>query len=207
MEVKRIGLLGGSFDPIHHGHLILAECARTELKLDQVLIIPAAQPWQKPLLQASAEQRVAMIQEALIEHPSLTLSDIEIQRGGPTYAIDTVEYIRKQVGQQARLFLILGSDQLKNFCTWKSWTSLISLATLAAAERNGEPLHLPDELDAIAEMTASAILRVAMPNTSISSSEIRHRIKVGISIDDMVPAGVLNYIQSHRLYVTTSIQA
>lgn len=117
MDLKRVGLLGGSFDPIHKAHIALALAAFEQLQLDQVQLLPAAQPWQRDALGASTQDRLAMAELATQSHHGLQVNPVEIERGGPTYTIDTV----RSLPAGSRYYWILGSDQLHNFCSWNDW--------------------------------------------------------------------------------------
>ena len=129
--MTRIGLFGGSFDPVHSAHLALARTALSSLKLHQVQLIPAGQPWQRAPLGASPGQRLDMLKLAVGNTPGLVINPIEIERNGPTYTIETLEALT--VGPE--YFWLLGSDQLVNFCTWNRWQEIVQRVTLVVAQR------------------------------------------------------------------------
>ncbi|KAG0750982.1 hypothetical protein G6F24_014752 [Rhizopus arrhizus] len=144
LGLKRIGLLGGSFDPVHVAHLALSKNALQNLGLAAVELIPAANPWQRAALHATGQQRCAMLDLAIAGHDGLVVNPIEIERGGATYTIDTL----RALPQDARYVWLLGADQLANFCTWRNWRDIASLVDLAVATRPGPPLPPPAELAA-----------------------------------------------------------
>lgn len=194
----RIGLLGGSFDPIHLAHLALAQAALTALALSQVQLLPAANPWQRAPLNAAPEHRLNMIKLAIDGRPNLAVNPIEIERGGATYTIDTL----RALPAGARYVWILGADQLVNFCTWHKWQDISTLVELAVATRPGTPLTPPAELtDWLAAQTPERAL-VTLPFTpmAISASDIRDRLKRGDTTEGLLPSQVARYIATHGLY-------
>jgi len=202
--VPRTGLLGGSFDPIHEAHLALARAARDHLDVESVQFIPAAAPWQRQPLTATAEQRADMVALAIAGDPGLVLNRIEIERGGPSYTIDTLRSLTGRMGTQlagtVQYVWILGADQLANFCTWKDWQDIVALVDLAVASRPGTRPEPPTALrDALAKL-GRTLHWLPMPEMAISSSTIRQRLARGESVDGLVPPAVLRYIEQHRLY-------
>jgi nicotinate-nucleotide adenylyltransferase len=195
--MKRIGLFGGSFDPVHNAHLALAQEALDRLPLDEVRWIPAGQPWQKTRQLMSPQHREAMVKLAIAGEPRFKLEICELRRRGPSFTLDTVRELQAALpGQQ--WFLIIGQDQYTGLHTWRDWRDLVSLVTLVVAKRPGAAAwpH-PDLLRA--EQRA-----VPLPMMDISSTDIRARIAQGLAIDDLVPAGVARYIEQHRLYLNPS---
>lgn len=197
--LPRIGLLGGSFDPIHNAHLQLAHSACTELALDAVWFIPAGQPWQREPLAASAQQRWEMVNLAIAGLPGLRACDIEIRREGPSYTIDTVRALRTAHPDTAFTF-ILGADQLRNLPTWNDWREIVALVDLAAARRPGYDDSAPPELLAALAAHGHRLHRLAMPEIDLSATRVRERIARGLPLDALVPAAVAHYIARHRLY-------
>lgn len=184
----RIGLFGGTFNPVHHGHLLLAKAAREQLKLDRVLFIPCAQPPHKsPAGLASGRARLAMIRLAIRGHPAFRASALELSRRGPSYTIDTVRALRRR-WPKARLFLLIGQDMLG--VRWRSWDELKRLCTVAAARR---PHARPPRRE-------RGLVWLAMPQVDIASSEIRRRLRAGRSIGHLVPPAVERYLRRHRFY-------
>jgi len=200
-EVMKVGILGGTFDPVHIGHLIIAEGVRVELGLEKVLFVPAGQPWLK--LQHAitpAGYRVEMLRLAILPNLHFELSDVEVERSGPSYTIDTVVELRNRLGAQADLFFILGCDALAQFPEWKEPSKLIQLCKLAVVPRAN--LALPD-LEGVERRIPGITDRVsyvATPIIDISSSQIRERVARGSSIRHLVPDKVEEYIAKRRLY-------
>lgn len=194
--MKRIGLLGGSFDPVHVAHIALAQNALRSLGLAQVQLIPAANPWQRAALHATGEQRRAMLELAIDGHPGLAVNPIEIERGGATYTIDTL----RALPQDARYVWLLGADQLANFCTWRNWRDISRLVDLAVATRPGTPLSAPPELAQWLREQGRALEELPFPPMPVSASEIRRRLAQGESTDGLLDASVAAYIAAHKLY-------
>ena len=188
MEAVRIGIFGGTFNPIHLGHLLLAETAREALKLDRVLFIPTRQPPHKRVRDLLAgPERLALVQAAIQGHPAFVASDIELQRDGPSYSIDTVRVLRQQL-PTAKLFLLVGEDMLG--VRWLAWDELKRLCTIVAARRPG----------AARSGRQRGVTWLPMPQMDIASSDIRARLKAGRSIRYLVPHTVERYIRQRRLY-------
>ncbi|MCU0940020.1 MAG: nicotinate-nucleotide adenylyltransferase, partial [Burkholderiaceae bacterium] len=215
-SAKPIGLLGGSFDPIHLGHLQLARDARDQLGLAEVRLIPAAQPWQKGPI-TDAAHRAHMVQLAISGEPGLVLDMHEIERGGPSYTIDTLRALRASLGPARPLVLVIGADQMARLDTWHEWSSLIDFAHLAVAHRNAQPPALNPTLHAFvdahrAEPTAlldrphGAIVDLAMTPVDAAATEIRALLSTPPSparearLRALVPAPVLLYIRQQGLY-------
>lgn len=191
----RIGLFGGSFDPVHDAHLALARSAIDVLALDELLWIPAGNAWQKARPLSPARDRVAMLELAIGGAPRQRIERCEIERGGPSYTIDTVVALQAQRAH-AQWWLLLGQDQLANLPSWHRWRELAARVRLAVANRAGEVPRAPRELlDA-----GVAIDVVALAPHAVSSSEIRSRVGAGIEITSLVPAPVARYIELHGLY-------
>ena len=199
----RLGILGGSFDPIHYGHLLLAENCRQQCRLDRVWLLPAAAPPHKLKgLVATAAHRVAMIERAVDDHPVLEVSKMELERGGVSYTVDTLKAIDSQF-PTAELFLLVGADSLTDVPNWRNPQEICRLATIAVARRPDAPepdlqglarILSPDLVDAICSRV------VAMPRIALSSSEIRHRVASGQSIRYLTPDSVVRYIEEQGLY-------
>lgn len=196
--MKRTGLLGGSFDPVHVAHVALAKAALRELRLDEVQLIPAADPWQRPPLAASGQQRLDMLALAIAGEPGLSVNPIEIQRGGPTYTIDTV----RALPGGARYVWLLGADQLRNFCTWRDWADIAARVELAVADRPGSPAEAPSALQDRLRELGRPLRRLPFAPMPVSASDIRHRLARGESAAGLVPDAALDYIRTHRLYQT-----
>jgi nicotinate-nucleotide adenylyltransferase len=192
----RIGLLGGSFDPVHCAHLALANTALAELKLDQVQLIPAGQPWQRLPLLATSADRLEMLRRATEGMAGLHVSTVEIDRNGPTYTIETLDSL--PVGPQ--YFWILGADQLANFCTWHRWTDIVSRVQLVVAQRPGSELIAPPELATWLQTHQKRLIHLPFQPLAVSASEIRQGVAQGATTAHLLPEAVALYITAHGLY-------
>ncbi|MDG2149464.1 MAG: nicotinate (nicotinamide) nucleotide adenylyltransferase [Planctomycetota bacterium] len=199
---RRVGWLGGSFDPIHDGHLALAHCAAKRFDLEQVLLIPAARPPHKEhTLQAPPADRLALIQLATASDPLLSACDLELKREGPSYSIHTAQELRAEFGQEAQIFFIIGADTLADLPNWYRISDLCNEVTFCAAARPGTPLSsLPME-EAIGSARMQHIQEHLLEMTPhpASSTAIRTAIKQGLH-PEHVPEIVLNEIAKRRLY-------
>jgi nicotinate-nucleotide adenylyltransferase len=191
--MTRVGIFGGSFDPVHNAHLALARLALVELKLDELLWVPAGQPWQKHRRLTPAPHREAMLRLAIAGEPRFALSRIEIERGGASYTLDTVRALQAE-RPGVDWFLVIGQDQYAGFHTWHGWQDLLTRVTLAIANRPDAPASADPQV----LRTPHAV--VALPMMDVSSSDIRGRIAQRRGIDDLVPAAVAGYIARHHLY-------
>lgn len=192
----RVGLLGGSFDPVHCAHLLLAQTALENLNLDQVQIIPAGQPWQRPALGASPEHRLNMLRLATKGLDKVEINPIEIQRTGPTYTIDTIEALE----QNHTYIWILGSDQLANFCSWRSWQDITQRVQLAVAQRPGSIVTPPLALSQWLQAQSRTLIVMPFEPLNISATAIRQRLALQQSASDLLPEVVEQYIHEHGLY-------
>ncbi len=197
-----IGVLGGTFDPIHMGHLIIAEEVRARLDLAEVLFVPAGQPWLKANnIISPAEHRVEMVRLAIAKEPSFKLSTMEIERAGPSYTVDTIAELSRQIGAGDKLFFILGWDNLIQLPRWHEPSRLVRLCRLVPLRRVGYPSPDLDSLEAAVPGLSQSLIMLDTPQIEISSSEIRDRVARGLSIHHLVPEPVERYIKEHRLYV------
>jgi nicotinate-nucleotide adenylyltransferase len=194
-----IGVLGGTFDPVHIGHLIIAEEARLKLGLSKVLFVPAGQPWLKQDRNITpAVHRVEMVRRAIADNPFFELSTLEVERAGPSYTVDTLTMLGKQLGSRASLFFILGRDTLAELPLWKEPQKVVQLCRLVVPPRLGsrDLKHLEKAIPGLLER----VIQLDMPVIGISSSEIRQRIAQGLPIRYLVPPAVEKYITEHRMY-------
>ncbi len=198
---RRIGLLGGSFDPIHAAHLELALSAQRELALDAVWLIPAGQPWQRDRLAASQAHRWAMLERAIDGHAGLRGCDIELKRHGPSYTIDTLRALQTAHPDTAFTF-ILGADQLRNLTSWNGWEDIAARVDLAVARRPGHSHTAPPELLRALGSAGHALHRLAMDEIDLSATRVRERIARGLPLAQLMPAAVARYIEDHHLYTT-----
>jgi nicotinate-nucleotide adenylyltransferase len=201
----RTGIFGGTFDPIHCGHLILAEQCREACRLDRVLFVPAGQPPHKSDRQITpGKQRLEMVDLAIAGHASFTASNIELERPGPSYSVDTLEELARQ-NPDDELFFLIGSDSLTDLPYWYQPQRVASLATLVVATRPGN--ERPDVEPLRAVIGPEAVQRllehlVEIPLVEISSSLVRKRVAQGQSIRYLVPRAVECYIEIHTLYLS-----
>lgn len=188
---ERLGVLGGTFDPVHVGHLTAAVTARAVLRLDRVLFVVANQPWQKSGRAITpAEDRLAMVEAAIHGRPGLEASRMEIDRGGDTYTADTLEQLQAE-GPDRRFYLIVGADVAAELDTWKRPDAVARLATLAVVPRPGTAAH-PGPPWRVED--------VDMPPLDVSSSELRDRYRRGLPLDFLVPDPVITVIRRRGLY-------
>ena len=187
----RLGILGGSFDPVHLGHIALAEAARDRLLLDRVLlVVAAAQPLKSPGPAAPAEDRYAMVRLAVRGRPGLEASDLELRRPPPSYTADTLREVRRGLPPSAEVFLLLGADALADFPRWREAEAIRGLATVVGCTRPGFPIH----------GGAAVALEAATPE--VSSTDVRRRAAAGESLDGLVPDDVAAYVAARGLYLS-----
>jgi nicotinate-nucleotide adenylyltransferase len=195
MAARRIGIYGGSFDPPHLAHLALARVARDALALDELRLMPAGQPWQKPGLRADAGQREAMLRLLVDDEPRLLVDARELHRRGASYTIDTLRQLAaEQPG--AQLFLVMGADQFAKLHTWHEATELPRLATLAVAAREGQAVQPPDGWPG----PSPDWHELPLPRIDISATEIRRRAAAGEPLAPLVGEAVAGYIDQYQLY-------
>jgi nicotinate-nucleotide adenylyltransferase len=193
--LKRIGLFGGSFDPVHNAHVALAKSALDHLELDELRWVPAGKPWQKAGRElASGLDRAAMIALATAREPRFVLERSELNRKGASYTIDTVREVQER--EDAEWFLLIGQDQLANFARWRNWRELLRSVTLAVAARAGSPVEVGDSM----REAMHRLVEVPLPPMDISSSLVRERLSRGESVAGMIPDAVARYIDHHNLY-------
>jgi nicotinate-nucleotide adenylyltransferase len=198
-----IGVLGGTFDPIHIGHLRVAEEVIARLDLPRILFIPAGQPWLK-LNNAHAispvQHRLAMVRLGISGNPRFKLSTIEIERPGPTYTVDTIAQLQSQLGAGEEIFFILGWDNLSQLPQWHQPQRLIKMCRLVAVPRVDFPLPALPALEKELSGITERVILFDKPRIDINASEIRRRAAEGKSISDFVPKPVERYIKEHGLY-------
>jgi nicotinate-nucleotide adenylyltransferase len=187
--------MGGTFDPIHHGHLVAASEVADKFALDEVVFVPTGQPWQKTDSEVSpAEDRYLMTVIATASNPRFGVSRVDVDRNGPTYTIDTLRDLAELYGPKAELFFITGADALEKILSWKDADQMFELATFVGVTRPGFLLsakHLPTH----------AVETVSVPAMAISSSACRARVRSGHPVWYLVPDGVVQYITKRHLYV------
>lgn len=193
----RLGVMGGTFDPIHHGHLVAASEVAAVLALDEVVFVPTGNPWQKAKQRVSdPEHRYLMTVIATASNPRFTVSRVDIDRQGPTYTIDTLTDLRKD-RPQVELFFITGADAMSQITTWKDADKMWDLATFVAVTRPGHELTVPPHAQ-------DKVRVIEIPAMAISSTDIRDRVRYDLPIWYLVPDGVVQYINKYDLYQHTA---
>jgi len=191
---RRIGIMGGTFDPIHHGHLVAASEVAGRFDLDEVVFVPTGQPWQKADMPvSSAEDRYLMTVIATASNPRFQVSRVDIDRAGPTYTVDTLQDLRNAYADKAELYFITGADALERILSWKDAERMFDLAHFVGVTRPGFELtdaHLP----------ADTVSLIRVPAMAISSSDVRNRVAAGQPVWYLVPDGVVQYIAKRHLY-------
>lgn len=192
-ELKRIGVMGGTFDPIHHGHLVAASEVSSRFDLDEVIFVPTGEPWQKSgRVVSSAEDRYLMTVVATASNPQFSVDRADIERPGATYTVDTLRELRDR-NPGAELFFITGADALSQILSWHKVEELFELAHFVGVTRPGYELgdeHLPE----------GSVTLVEVPAMAISSTECRRRVREGRPVWYLVPDGVVQYISKRCLY-------
>ncbi|MBF8266857.1 MAG: nadD [Dehalococcoidia bacterium] len=196
-----LGILGGTFDPIHIGHLIIAQEAASRVGLDEVWFIPTGQPWMKAKTSISAaHHRREMVKLALECNPHFKVSSIEIDRPGPSYTVDTLSALQEGDAKGASPFVILGMDSLETLHRWHQPSRLFDLCTLVAVSRPGYGDFDMASLEKIRRGVSEKVIRIEGPNIGISGTEIRRRVSQGLPITYWVPRPVKQYIYENGLY-------
>jgi nicotinate-nucleotide adenylyltransferase len=220
-SILRLGLLGGSFNPVHNGHLAIARQTREALGLDQVLFIPTSQPPHKPNNSlAPAQNRYEMVHMAIASDPTFAISDVEIRRPGKSYTIDTVRLLQQEYGAQTQLFFLIGLDAFLDFPSWRDPQTLLTLCRFVVLSRPGlsfrslstVALLPPIPYPSLADLDAGRISRIEaplgeqgliclkLPPCPVSASDIRSRIRQGLPAANQLPPLVESYILHHHLY-------
>ena len=194
MTGLRLGVMGGTFDPIHHGHLVAASEVAETFGLDEVVFVPSGQPWQKSDRSVSpGEDRYLMTVIATASNPRFSVSRIDVDRAGPTYTIDTLSDLRSERGESVELFFITGADALAQILSWRDSDRIVELAHLVGVTRPGHALSDPGLPD-------GRVSLVEIPALAISSSDCRERVRHNQPIWYLVPDGVVQYIAKRGLY-------
>jgi nicotinate-nucleotide adenylyltransferase len=190
----RVGVLGGTFDPPHIGHLIVASDVCEGLALDRLLFVPAATPPHKQgRVLATAEQRLEMVRAATAGDDRFVVDDVELRRGGESYSVDTLRELRARE-PDAEIFFIIGVDQLREFDSWREPGAIVRLATLVVASRAGE------DAGAVNGVAAYPVLPVRVTRIDLSATDVRNRVRDGVSIRYLVPDAVIEVIEREGLY-------
>lgn len=195
-DVQRIGIMGGTFDPIHNGHLVAGSEVADLFELDRVIFVPTGQPWQKSdRVVSSTEDRYLMTIVATAPNPRFRVSRVDIDRGGPTYTVDTLKDIKAQF-PDAQLYFITGADALAQIMTWRDWESMLDLAEFVGVTRPGYKL----EESFLPPQAQERVHLVEVPALAISSTDCRRRAASGRPVWYLVPDGVVQYIAKSHLY-------
>ena len=207
---RRIGLLGGTFDPVHVGHVALARSARVAFGFDEVRFLPTGVSWQKSGQATSAHHRLEMVRLAIAGQPGFVIDDREVRRAGNSYTVDTLSELRTELGAEPMLVLLLGSDQLRNLATWHRYRELLDFAHIAVTRREQVSLaRLPDPVetlvaahgrDALPDAPSGAIAFFGMPYVPVSATRLREQLLAGERPAELLPRGILDYIERERLY-------
>lgn len=201
-DVKRLGVLGGTFDPIHFGHLVAAEAAAEVLDLDRVLFVPCGRPPHRPAGQTTpAEHRYLMTVLATAGNPRFRVSRMELDRPGPSYTVDTLEELRAELGPDVALIFIVGADAFLGMDRWKDRERILELAEVAVVSRPGwNDGAVEARLQAMPAHLAARVRHLDIDPLNISARELRRRLSQGRSVRYLLPQQVLDYIQQHGLY-------
>ena len=197
----KLGVFGGTFDPVHVGHLIVAGEVGGRLGLDEVLFVPAGQPWLKVDREVTpGPHRLRMVEVAIASNPLFRVSDMEVCRKGSTYTVDTLTQLKERLGEAYDLYLIVGLDALTEVDRWHQPQRMLELATLVGVVRPGFEKLERGPLEAVRRGAAAEVVVVDGPLVGVSATEIRHRVSSGLSIRYLVPEAVEAYICEHGLY-------
>ena len=195
-DAARIGIMGGTFDPIHHGHLVAASEVADRFQLDEVVFVPTGNPWQKAgRTITAAEDRYLMTVIATASNPRFSVSRVDIDRGGPTYTMDTLRDLREQF-PNAQLYFITGADALSSIMSWRDWEHMFELAEFVGVTRPGYELSE----DMFPEEIQRRVHLIEIPSMAISSTDCRERSGQGRPVWYLVPDGVVQYIGKNQLY-------
>lgn len=208
-RIDKIAVMGGTFDPIHCGHLIAAETVRTRFGFNSILFIPSCSPPHKKGISISDEEhRYAMVQMATVTNPFFQVSRIELDRGGNTYTIDTIRQLKTILGSTAEIYFITGADAILEISAWKDVSELMSICKFIAVTRPGyDRGMLTEKVENLKSIYKSEIIIADIPSYAVSSTEIRKRVLSGESIKYLVPESVECYIRKNNLYGGAEKQA
>lgn len=195
----RLGVIGGTFDPPHVGHLVLGQNASVQLALDRVLFVPAGQPPHKPNRPiTSARHRVAMVESAVADNGAFQVSRVDVERPGPHYTVDMLRILKDRY-QDATIFFLMGGDSLVDFVTWRNPSGILEQAELGVMQRRGWEADLSNLAERLPDITEKVIWLDA-PRLDVSGTDLRRRVAQGLPIRYLVPASVERYVHEHGLY-------
>ncbi|ARV81601.1 MULTISPECIES: nicotinate-nucleotide adenylyltransferase [Mycobacterium] len=198
-QLRRLGVMGGTFDPIHYGHLVAASEVADLFDLDQVVFVPSGQPWQKDRDVSAAEDRYLMTVIATASNPRFSVSRVDIDRAGPTYTKDTLRDLRA-LNPDSQLFFITGADALESILSWQGWEELFDLARFVGVSRPGYELSHDHITGVLGELADDALTLVEIPALAISSTDCRRRAEEHRPLWYLMPDGVVQYVSKRRLY-------
>jgi len=203
-SLRRVGLLGGTFDPIHFGHLVIAEEVRTVLHLAEMVFVPAGHPPHKPgRIVTEAQHRLAMLELAIASNPHFTISLVDLERPGPSYTVETLQMLRQQWGAQTAIYFVIGGDSLEDLLAWYDPAGILQqLTALVAVQRPGyeEAAGYRDTLEARLPGIRQRLIMVQAPQLDISATDLRRRVAEGRPIKYQTPEAVERYIIEYGLY-------
>ncbi len=197
----RLGVFGGTFDPIHNGHLMVAQECRDRLGMDRVLFVPARLPPHKQVRSLTApHHRMAMVRLAIASNPGFEASSIELSRPGPSYSVDTLLQLRQHQPEDTDMFFIMGADSLNDLASWRDPAGLLANCKLVVVSRPGAPAVEPARLDCLYPGADERVIPLQVIGLDIASSDLRSRVAVGKTIRCQLPDDVIAYIESNKLY-------
>ncbi|MEI7714624.1 MAG: nicotinate-nucleotide adenylyltransferase [Mycobacterium sp.] len=197
--MRRLGVMGGTFDPIHYGHLVAGSEVADLFELDEVVFVPSGQPAQKTRPVTAAEDRYLMTVIATASNPRFSVSRVDIDRAGPTYTRDTLRDLHATY-PDSQLFFITGADALASILTWQGWDELFELASFVGVSRPGYELRRDHVTEVLGELSDDALTLVEIPALAISSTDCRRRAEEGRPLWYLMPDGVVQYVSKRRLY-------
>lgn len=200
-QLRRLGVMGGTFDPIHYGHLVAASEVAHKFALDEVVFVPSGQPWQKDRQVSAAEDRYLMTVIATASNPRFSVSRVDIDRAGPTYTKDTLRDLRT-LNADSELYFITGADALASILTWQGWEEMFELARFIGVSRPGYELRHDHITEVLGELPQEALTLVEVPALAISSTDCRQRALERRPLWYLMPDGVVQYVTKRRLYRT-----
>ena len=197
----RLGVFGGTFDPIHNGHLAVAEECRDRLSMDRVLFVPARLPPHKQVRSLTASHhRMDMVRLAIASNPAFEASSIELSRPGPSYSVDTLFQLRQHQPKDTDIFFIMGADSLNDLASWRNPAGLLANCKLVVVSRPGAPAVDPSRLDSLYPGADERVIALEVTGLDIASSDLRSRVATGKTIRYQLPDEVMAYIESNKLY-------
>ena len=198
---KRIGILGGTFNPVHLGHLMIADMASEAFDLNRVIFVPAKEPPHKETDVIEAKYRLEMVRAAVLDNPNFVVSDVEMRRDGKSYTIDTLRYFHDVYGPDTEFFFIAGTDTIQNLPSWKYIEELLDMCEFIGAIRPGATDDIVESIEWFGQR-GSRIHILEVPEMKLSATELRHRLRHGLSTRYMLPRSVYQYIKEHKIYNT-----